>query len=214
MTEGAFPVQEMHQRVKEINKAVERLSELIGGLTDYVDSSAIGGADLTDGIKANVVQYVEKALEHSGATVKMSLSRTVDRRFGENGPISFGPTTLAVVITYDEGAKVNASLGDELKETERREGAFRFRGHWYSRELFRSVDDLDLSVRTANGLESGRIHYIGELVQCADAGLLTNFKGIGRKQLDEIKEKLAERGLHLDMVVPNWQAALAAWGKE
>jgi DNA-directed RNA polymerase subunit alpha len=62
--------------------------------------------------------------------------------------------------------------------------------------LFRRVEEIDLSVRSANCLENADIKYIGELVQRSDAEMLRT-KNFGRKSLNEIKEKLTEMGLGL-----------------
>ncbi len=64
--------------------------------------------------------------------------------------------------------------------------------------LFRSVDELELSVRSANCLQNANIKYIGELVQRTEAEMLKT-KNFGRKSLNEIKEVLASMGLTLGM---------------
>ena len=64
--------------------------------------------------------------------------------------------------------------------------------------LFRSVDELELSVRSANCLQNANIRLIGELVQRSEAEMLKT-KNFGRKSLNEIKEVLASMGLHLGM---------------
>ncbi len=64
--------------------------------------------------------------------------------------------------------------------------------------LFRTVDELELSVRSANCLKNADIKYIGELVQRTEAEMLKT-KNFGRKSLNEIKEMLAEMGLSLGM---------------
>jgi len=69
--------------------------------------------------------------------------------------------------------------------------------------LFRSVDELELSVRSANCLQNANIKTIGELVQKTEAEMLKT-KNFGRKSLKEIKEILAEMGLSLGMKLENW----------
>jgi len=69
--------------------------------------------------------------------------------------------------------------------------------------LFRSVDELELSVRSANCLQNANIKTIGELVQKTEAEMLKT-KNFGRKSLKEIKEILAEMGLTLGMKLENW----------
>lgn len=69
--------------------------------------------------------------------------------------------------------------------------------------LFRSVDDLELSVRSANCLKNANIRYIGELVTRSEAEMLKT-KNFGRKSLNEIKEILSEMGLGLGMKIDGW----------
>jgi DNA-directed RNA polymerase subunit alpha len=69
--------------------------------------------------------------------------------------------------------------------------------------LFRSVDELELSVRSANCLQQANIKTIGDLVQKSEAEMLKT-KNFGRKSLKEIKEILSEMGLSLGMKLENW----------
>jgi DNA-directed RNA polymerase subunit alpha len=69
--------------------------------------------------------------------------------------------------------------------------------------LFRSVDELELSVRSANCLQNANIRYIGELVQRTESEMLKT-KNFGRKSLNEIKEVLASMGLSLGMSLENF----------
>jgi len=73
----------------------------------------------------------------------------------------------------------------------------------FNRNLLRKVDELELSVRSANCLKNDNIVYIGDLVQKTEAEMLRT-PNFGRKSLNEIKEVLANMGLHLGMEVPNW----------
>lgn len=75
--------------------------------------------------------------------------------------------------------------------------------------LFRSVDELELSVRSANCLQQANIKTIGDLVQRSEAEMLKT-KNFGRKSLKEIKEILSEMGLSLGMKLDNWQPRAAA----
>ncbi|MBU1240427.1 DNA-directed RNA polymerase subunit alpha [Myxococcota bacterium] len=69
--------------------------------------------------------------------------------------------------------------------------------------LFKSVDELELSVRSANCLQNANIKYIGQLVQKSEVEMLKT-KNFGRKSLKEIKEILAEMGLTLGMKLDWW----------
>jgi DNA-directed RNA polymerase subunit alpha len=73
----------------------------------------------------------------------------------------------------------------------------------FNRNLLRKVDELELSVRSANCLKNDNIVYIGDLVQKTEAEMLRT-PNFGRKSLNEIKEVLAQMGLHLGMEIPTW----------
>ena len=69
--------------------------------------------------------------------------------------------------------------------------------------LLKKVDELELSVRSANCLKNDNIVYIGDLIQKTEGEMLRT-PNFGRKSLNEIKEVLTGMGLHLGMDVPNW----------
>jgi DNA-directed RNA polymerase subunit alpha len=97
---------------------------------------------------------------------------------------------LSIFINFDETEEVVVS------ETPKDEPKF-------NENLFRSVDELELSVRSANCLQNANIKTIGDLVQKSEAEMLKT-KNFGRKSLKEIKEILAEMGLSLGMKLDNW----------
>jgi len=72
--------------------------------------------------------------------------------------------------------------------------------------LLRPVDDLELTVRSANCLKTENIHYIGDLIQRTEVELLKT-PNLGKKSLTEIKDVLASRGLSLGMRLENWPPA-------
>ena len=76
--------------------------------------------------------------------------------------------------------------------------------------LFRSVDELELSVRSANCLQNANITLIGELVQKSEQDMLKT-KNFGRKSLKEIKEILSTMGLSLGLKLDNWPQMLERW---
>src|SRR5450432_4128769 len=76
--------------------------------------------------------------------------------------------------------------------------------------LFRSVDELELSVRSANCLQNANITLIGELVQRTEQDMLKT-KNFGRKSLKEIKEILGSMGLSLGMKIDSWPQMLERW---
>jgi DNA-directed RNA polymerase subunit alpha len=96
---------------------------------------------------------------------------------------------LSVFINFAEPSKV-------IHEEARPELEF-------NAALLKKVDELELSVRSANCLKNDNIVYIGDLIQKTEAEMLRT-PNFGRKSLNEIKEVLAQMGLHLGMEVPNW----------
>jgi DNA-directed RNA polymerase subunit alpha len=86
----------------------------------------------------------------------------------------------------------------DVKEVEKKEEKPQF-----DPILLRPVDDLELTVRSANCLKAEAIQYIGDLVQRAEVELLKT-PNLGKKSLTEIKDVLASRGLSLGMRLENW----------
>jgi len=96
---------------------------------------------------------------------------------------------LQVFITFDEPKKkLDGEPKPELP---------------FNPALLKKVDELELSVRSANCLKNDNIVYIGDLIQKTEAEMLRT-PNFGRKSLNEIKEVLANMALHLGMEVPNW----------
>lgn len=96
---------------------------------------------------------------------------------------------LAVFINFQEAAiKSSDSRVEDLP---------------FNRNLLRKVDELELSVRSANCLKNDNIIYIGDLVQKSEGEMLRT-PNFGRKSLNEIKEVLTVMGLHLGMQIPAW----------
>lgn len=73
----------------------------------------------------------------------------------------------------------------------------------FNKNLLRKVEELELSVRSANCLKNDNIIYIGDLVRKGEGEMLRT-PNFGRKSLNEIKEVLSQMGLHLGMDIPNW----------
>ena len=96
---------------------------------------------------------------------------------------------LQIFINFDEPTK---DMGGDAREELP-----------FNPALLRKVDELELSVRSANCLKNDNIVYIGDLIQKTEAEMLRT-PNFGRKSLNEIKEVLAGLGLHLGMDVPDW----------
>ncbi|MDB5561946.1 MAG: DNA-directed polymerase alpha subunit [Hyphomicrobiales bacterium] len=96
---------------------------------------------------------------------------------------------LTVFVNFEEPSKEKAQ--DQVPELA------------FNPALLKKVDELELSVRSANCLKNDNIVYIGDLIQKTEAEMLRT-PNFGRKSLNEIKEVLAQMGLHLGMDVANW----------
>jgi DNA-directed RNA polymerase subunit alpha len=106
---------------------------------------------------------------------------------------------LSIFVNFEETAEAAEELHPGLNEN-----------------LFRSVAELELSVRSANCLQNAGIKYIGELVQKTEAEMLKT-KNFGRKSLNEIKEILREMGLDFGMRIDNFPSRSELdqrWAKE
>ena len=97
---------------------------------------------------------------------------------------------LAIFVNFEEEPSTRSEEHTEVPHNE---------------NLYRPVDDLELSVRSANCLQNADIKYIGELVQRTEQEMLKT-KNFGRKSLNEIKEFLQEMGLSLGMKLENFPA--------
>jgi DNA-directed RNA polymerase subunit alpha len=97
---------------------------------------------------------------------------------------------LTIFINFEETAEpLHETVSEEMVKL--------------NENLDKSVDELELSVRSANCLQNANIRYIGELVQKSEQEMLKT-KNFGRKSLKEIKEILAEMGLQLGMKLDGW----------
>jgi DNA-directed RNA polymerase subunit alpha len=117
--------------------------------------------------------------------------------------------TNGAVTPEDAVAYAARILQDQLnvflnfEEPRREEAAPAIPELAFNPALLKKVDELELSVRSANCLKNDNIVYIGDLIQKSEAEMLRT-PNFGRKSLNEIKEVLAQMGLHLGMDVPGW----------
>ena len=103
---------------------------------------------------------------------------------------------LSIFINFEEPEEAPSLLKEEAEPL--------------NPHLFRSVDELELSVRSANCLQNANIKTIGDLVQKTEAEMLKT-KNFGRKSLKEIKEILGTMGLGLGMKLDNWPQMVERW---
>src|SRR5436190_2098028 len=107
---------------------------------------------------------------------------------------------LQLFVHFDEGmAQVPTLAGVAVPSAEQSEAV----ANQLNRYLLKKVDELELSVRSANCLKNDNIIYIGDLVQKTEAEMLRT-PNFGRKSLNEIKEVLASMGLRLGTDIPGW----------
>jgi DNA-directed RNA polymerase subunit alpha len=104
---------------------------------------------------------------------------------------------LSIFINFEETEETSYTIGSSEEEP-------------LNENLFRSVDELELSVRSANCLQNANITLIGELVQRTEQDMLKT-KNFGRKSLKEIKEILSNMGLSLGMKIENWPQMIERW---
>jgi len=123
--------------------------------------------------------------------------------------LSMNVETDGTVTPEDAVALAARILTDQLQlfinfeEPERATSTEVGREPAFNPNLLRKVDELELSVRSANCLKNDNIIYIGDLVQKTEAEMLRT-PNFGRKSLNEIKEVLSQMGLHLGMQIPDW----------
>jgi len=106
---------------------------------------------------------------------------------------------LALFVHFEDTAPVGASPMIGMPSAPVEEGDT----NQLNRYLLKKVDELELSVRSANCLKNDNIIYIGDLVQKTEAEMLRT-PNFGRKSLNEIKEVLSSMGLRLGMDIPGW----------
>ncbi len=125
---------------------------------------------------------------------KLTIEVTTDGSVRSDDAIAYAAKILKeqlqLFINFDEEV--------EVVETESSEESRKI-----NENLYRTVDELELSVRSANCLKNADIHLIGELVQKSEAEMLKT-QNFGRKSLNEIKDILAEMGLTLGMKLDNF----------
>ena len=122
---------------------------------------------------------------------KLTMEVWTDGSIKPEDAVAFGAKILKeqmnIFINFEEGQEPDPSLKSDSRERPR-----------YNENLLRSVDELELSVRSANCLKNADIHTIWQLVSKSEAEMLKT-KNFGRKSLNEIKDVLAEMGLSLGM---------------
>ena len=124
---------------------------------------------------------------------KLSISVETDGTLTPDDALAYAARILQdqlqTFINFEEPREAGAGAEEEALE--------------FNPLLLKKVDELELSVRSANCLKNDNIVYIGDLIQKTEAEMLRT-PNFGRKSLNEIKEVLTTMGLHLGMEVPDW----------
>ena len=130
-----------------------------------------------------------QVLDYDKLTIKVETDGTVT----PEDAVAYGARILqdqlSIFVNFDEPS--HAGRPDDREGLE------------FNPLLLKKVDELELSVRSANCLKNDNIVYIGDLIQKTEAEMLRT-PNFGRKSLNEIKEVLSGMGLHLGMEVDNW----------
>ncbi len=124
---------------------------------------------------------------------KLTMHVETDGSITPENAIAFAARILQDQLTIFVNFEEPQVVAEEVKEPELA----------FNAALLKKVDELELSVRSANCLKNDNIVYIGDLIQKSEAAMLRT-PNFGRKSLNEIKQVLATMGLHLGMEVPNW----------
>ena len=153
-------------------------------------------------------------LDSSFSPVKRVSFKVENSRIGQD--TEFDKLILDIetngIVTPDEAAALAARiLQDQLKPfinfeeptDEQRKQLESSKETQFNKNLLKKVDELELSVRSANCLKNDNIFYIGDLVQKTEGEMLRT-PNFGRKSLDEIKEVLITMGLSMGMDLPGW----------
>ncbi len=147
------------------------------------------------------VRRVSYAVENARVEQRTDLDKLV-MEIETNGAISPEEAIRQSAKILVEQLAVFAQLEDKVGEIFR-DGGESVRPTTFDPILLRPVDELELTVRSANCLKAENIYYIGDLIQRTETELLKT-PNLGRKSLNEIKEVLASRGLTLGARLENW----------
>ena len=134
---------------------------------------------------------------------KLNLTVETDGTVTPEDAVAYGARILqdqlALFVHFEDIAPVGAPTMIGMAAPTPEEGDT----NQLNRYLLKKVDELELSVRSANCLKNDNIIYIGDLVQKTEAEMLRT-PNFGRKSLNEIKEVLSSMGLRLGMDIPGW----------
>lgn len=176
-----------------------------GNMRRYADESTKSIGRIVLDASFSPVKRVSYTVESARVEQRTDLDKLVVE-IETNGAITAEDAVRASAKILVEQLAVFAQLeGGEIPTFESSAGG-RATNATFDPILLRPVDELELTVRSANCLKAENIYYIGDLIQRTENELLKT-PNLGRKSLNEIKEVLASRGLTLGMKLENWPPA-------
>mgnify|MGYP001393556348 FL=1 len=174
-----------------------------GSVRKHADEQNKGVGRMVLDASFSPIKRVSYAVENARVEQRTDLDKLV-MEIETNGAISAEDAVRSAARILVEQLAVFAQIdASELAAFESGAGAA---AQQFDPILLRPVDELELTVRSANCLKAENIYYIGDLIQRTENELLKT-PNLGRKSLNEIKEVLAQRGLTLGMRLENWPPA-------
>jgi DNA-directed RNA polymerase subunit alpha len=174
-----------------------------GSVRKHADEQSKGIGRIVLDASFSPIKRVSYAVENARVEQRTDLDKLV-MEIETNGAITAEDAVRAAARILVEQLAVFAQI--DASELAAFESGANAASQQFDPILLRPVDELELTVRSANCLKAENIYYIGDLIQRTENELLKT-PNLGRKSLNEIKEVLAQRGLTLGMRLENWPPA-------
>ena len=174
-----------------------------GSVRKHADEQNKGVGRIVLDASFSPIKRVSYAVENARVEQRTDLDKLV-MEIETNGAITAEDAVRAAARILVEQLAVFAQI--DASELAAFESGAAAASQQFDPILLRPVDELELTVRSANCLKAENIYYIGDLIQRTENELLKT-PNLGRKSLNEIKEVLAQRGLTLGMRLQNWPPA-------
>ncbi len=174
-----------------------------GSVRKHADEQSKGIGGIVLDASFSPIKRVSYAVENARVEQRTDLDKLV-MEIETNGAITAEDAVRAAARILVEQLAVFAQI--DASELAAFESGAAAASQQFDPILLRPVDELELTVRSANCLKAENIYYIGDLIQRTENELLKT-PNLGRKSLNEIKEVLAQRGLTLGMRLENWPPA-------